>query len=201
MAAYGPTTENATGTYRTYAQQVLLFTARYTTTPIAGRPTKVWDGVTYWQKLNTAMAAVPGTSNHGLGLAIDFATNMENYNAFVAWLIVNAATYGYSAEAQSESWHWRYVAGDNVPPAVLAFEGTGPEIPPSTEDDDMNARLVKNPRYQNIWLVGSGPALALSPELYDSYKATVPLVVTDHAQLLDSLLLQSGMSTADLVPV
>jgi hypothetical protein len=97
----------------------------------------VWDGVTYWQKPNTAMAAVPGTSNHGLGLAIDFATNMENYNAFVAWLIANAATYGYSAESQSESWHWRYVAGDNVPPAVLAFEGPTPE----TEDEDMRERI------------------------------------------------------------
>jgi hypothetical protein len=152
IAAYEPTTEDATGTYRTYTQQVLLFTARYTTTPIAGRPTKIWDGVTYWQKPNTAMAAVPGTSNHGLGLAIDFSTGMARYNEFVAWLIINAATYGYSAEAQSESWHWRYVAGDNVPPAVLAFEKPTPPLPPPSSEDDMYLATLSN---GDIVVVGS----------------------------------------------
>lgn len=139
MAAYPPLTENASGTYRTLAQQVLLFEARYQTSPIPGRPTKVWNGVTWWQKPNTAMAAVPGTSNHGLGLAIDFSTDMDGYNAFVAWLIVNAIRFGYSAETQSESWHWRYVAGDDVPQAVLDFEGATPE--PPDEESDMSKRI------------------------------------------------------------
>jgi LAS superfamily LD-carboxypeptidase LdcB len=67
------------------------------------------------------MAAAPGTSNHGWGLAVDFAeeldgdTQPESVSAkFVKWLIRNAATYGFSAEVQSEPWHWRYVAGDKL---------------------------------------------------------------------------------------
>lgn len=205
IAAYPPFTETSTGTYRTYAQQVTLFSQRYTTNRIPGRPTKVWNGQTWWQLPGVAMAAVPGTSNHGLGLAIDFAEQLDGDPApesisaeFVAWLCQNAATYGYSAETQSEAWHWRYVAGDQVPAAVIEFENNDPPL----EDDDMSAaRLVKHTRYQNIWLVGAGPALALSGELYASYKDTIPLITSDHPQLLESLLVQSGLQLGDLVPV
>lgn len=123
LAAWGKEA-GATGTYRTYAQQVMLFKERYQTVMIPGQPSKVWNGVTYWQKPHVATAAVPGTSNHGLGLAIDFATNTVGYLNFVNWLIANAITYGYSAETQSENWHWRYVTGDNIPEAVLKFEKT-----------------------------------------------------------------------------
>ena len=54
---------DATGTYRSYEQQVALFTQRYQPTPIAGRRTKTWDGVRYWQKPGVAMAGTPGTSS------------------------------------------------------------------------------------------------------------------------------------------
>jgi LAS superfamily LD-carboxypeptidase LdcB len=119
----------STGTYRSYDQQVALFLARYSKTEIQGRPTKKWNGTTYWQRPKTAMAAVPGTSNHGLGLAIDFAEERDGKpgvesvsDRFVRWLLKNAATYGFSAELQSEPWHWRYVAGDKIPAAVLEYE-------------------------------------------------------------------------------
>lgn len=119
----------STGTYRSYEQQVALFLARYSKTRIVGRPTKKWNGVTYWQRPKTAMAAVPGTSNHGLGLAIDFAEERDGKppvepvsDRFVRWLVKNAKTYGFSAELQSEPWHWRYVAGDKIPQAVLYYE-------------------------------------------------------------------------------
>jgi LAS superfamily LD-carboxypeptidase LdcB len=121
----------ATGTYRTYAQQESLFRSRYTVEILKGRPTKRWEGQTWYQLPKTAMAAVPGTSNHGWGLAVDFAEELDGDAApesvspkFVKWLIKNAATYGFSAELQSEPWHWRYVAGDNIPAAVLAWEET-----------------------------------------------------------------------------
>ena len=111
----------ATGTYRTFAQQEALFLSRYTTSKLDGRPTRKWGNVTYWQKPKTAMAAAPGTSNHGWGLAVDFAEELDGdtqpesvSSKFVKWLIRNAATYGFSAEVQSEPWHWRYVAGDKV---------------------------------------------------------------------------------------
>lgn len=116
------------GAYRTLKQQEQLFLARYTTKELKGRPTKKWNGVTYWQLPKTAMAAVPGTSNHGWGLAIDLAEKVNGKTVSISprsvkWLIKHAATYGFSAELQSEPWHWRFVAG-TVPAAVLAWEAS-----------------------------------------------------------------------------
>ena len=117
------------GAYRDYQGQVRLFTARYTTKKLPGRPSKVWNGVRYWQRPGTAVAAVPGTSNHGWGLALDIAEERNGQpgvdsisTKFVQWLIKNAKSYGFSAELQSEPWHWRYVAGDKIPRAVLKYE-------------------------------------------------------------------------------
>jgi LAS superfamily LD-carboxypeptidase LdcB len=122
----------ATGTYRSLAQQEALFRSRYTTTFLPGRPRKVWQGKTWWQLPRTAMAARPGTSNHGLGLAVDFAEERDGdpqvesvSPAFVKWLDGNANRFGFFREFSSgaEPWHWRYVAGDDIPPAVLSFPG------------------------------------------------------------------------------
>lgn len=145
------------GHYRTYQQQLDLFLSRYreassaewSATPSQHR--KRWDdavkqgyGSVYWVKklINgryPATASTPGNSNHGLGLAIDLA---EEYDAdsspdairsqWVQWLVNNAHRYGYSAELQSEPWHWRYVTGDAIPAATLAYEaggGTSPSQP------------------------------------------------------------------------
>jgi len=70
------------------------------------------------------------------------------------------------------------------------------------EADDMStARMVRENGYLNVWLVGSGPALHLSPEVAESYKAEgVQMIVQTHPQLLKAMLAQSGMTEADLVP-
>lgn len=60
------------------------------------------------------------------------------------------------------------------------------------------ARCYRDSRYQNIWLVGHGSALALSGELFASY-ADFPLVVGTHDQMLKCLLHQSGLDYSDLV--
>ena len=117
------------GAYRTLKGQTDLFLSRYTTKELPGRPTKKWNGVTYWQLPKTAMAATPGTSNHGWGLAIDLAEKINGKAASISprsvkWLIKHAAQYGFGAEAQSEPWHWRYYAGDKTPEAVLAYEAS-----------------------------------------------------------------------------
>ena len=56
-------------------------------------------------------AAIPGTSNHGYGLAVDFATSglrrIRPGDQLYDWLAVNARTYGFKRIA-SESWHWEY---------------------------------------------------------------------------------------------
>lgn len=135
------------GAYRPYEAQVALFHERYTRTPLEGRPTKTWNNVKYWQKPKTAMAGVPGTSNHGWGLALDIAEERNGKpgvdsigDKFIKWLIKNAATYGFSAEDQSEPWHWRYVAGDKTPAAVLAYEqGQSPVTPPPAPQPEVPA--------------------------------------------------------------
>jgi len=38
-------------------------------------------------------------------------------------MLANVEQYGFSWELQAEPWHIRYVAGDDLPVAVLAYEG------------------------------------------------------------------------------
>lgn len=120
---------SAADSYRKYSIQEAIFRDRYTTTYLAGRPYKYWNGRRWYQKPNTAVAAVPGTSNHGWGLANDFGEERDGDagtepldDATLNWLINNEERFGFSHELQSEPWHIRYFAGDKVPQAVLDYE-------------------------------------------------------------------------------
>jgi cell wall-associated NlpC family hydrolase len=81
-----------TDSYRTYAGQVRL----------------------YGQK--PALAAVPGTSNHGWGLAVDLCGGIERFGtAQYNWLKVNSARFGFlhpdwaePGNGREEPWHWEY---------------------------------------------------------------------------------------------
>lgn len=152
------------GTYRTYGEQVALFRQRYTTTIRPMAPSKVWAGVRYWQLPNTAMAAVPGTSNHGLGLAVDTAIgsgpgNVTGIGPRLDWMLATAPQFGWSWETQSEGWHIRYIGGDTPPPAVLLYEaslGIQPTVPssspattpetttPAPTEDDMTIQILRS---------------------------------------------------------
>ena len=146
-----PLTYTFGGCYRTYSQQERLFLQRYTTHELSGRPTKRWNGTTYWLKPGMAGAAVPGTSNHGLGLAVDTASGSSPREAKAigghpqfGWLVANVARFGFSYEDQSENWHIRYVAGDDIPAAVLAFENPFTP-PPIHEGSDFTMKIVNPP--------------------------------------------------------
>ena len=61
---------------------------------------------------NQGPAAIPGTSNHGFGLAVDFATpglkRIKPGDKLYDWLIAgNGAKFGFK-RIQSETWHWEY---------------------------------------------------------------------------------------------
>jgi cell wall-associated NlpC family hydrolase len=81
-----------TDSYRTYAGQVRL----------------------YGQK--PALAAVPGTSNHGWGLAVDLCGGIESFGtAPYAWMVANAGRFGFlhptwadPGNGREEPWHWEY---------------------------------------------------------------------------------------------
>jgi hypothetical protein len=136
--------------YRIYEIQERIFRDRYTTTYLPGRPYKVWNGRRWYQKPGTAVAAVPGTSNHGWASAVDAGEERDSDRSAesfddptLRWLIANEQTYGFSHEIQSEPWHLRYFAGDNIPPAVIAYERS---IAPEESDDmtpEQDARLKR----------------------------------------------------------
>lgn len=81
--------------YRTYAQQVA---------------TKAAKG---------HMAATPGQSNHGLGLAVDLGGGINSFNSKeYAWMMKNAPQFGWvnpswaqQSGSKPEAWHWEFVGG------------------------------------------------------------------------------------------
>jgi hypothetical protein len=95
--------------YRSYAQQVELYNAYLNGTG--------------------NLAAVPGTSNHGWGTAVDLAT--YDMRSMVDRI---GAKYGYAkswSDAQSEWWHIVYQAGHYSGP------DPGPDGQPDLESDDV----------------------------------------------------------------
>lgn len=94
--------------YRSYDRQVELFTARYVPYDTGSGERVMWNGQPWWKLVGAVTAAVPAQSNHGYGLAVD----LMRTDAQVAWLCEHAADFGWSAELESEPWHWRRFAGD-----------------------------------------------------------------------------------------
>lgn len=102
---------------RPLSVQKAIFFDRYTTTVLPGRPRKWYNGQWWYQKPGTAMAATPGTSNHGKGLAVDFA-NLGGFGGVgYAWMKKNAGQFGWNNDTGSrinEPWHWEYVAAKDL---------------------------------------------------------------------------------------
>ncbi len=53
---------------------------------------------------NGGLAASPGSSNHGWGLAIDVDVDARGQ----AWLAENGSRYGFVEDTPREPWHWGY---------------------------------------------------------------------------------------------
>lgn len=64
------------------------------------------------------LAAAPGTSQHGWGLAADLGLD----SAGLAWMRTNATRFGFAQTTPRESWHWEYTPS---PSARLFVQGTG----------------------------------------------------------------------------
>lgn len=81
--------------YRTYAGQVAAFAAK------------------------PNLAAKPGTSNHGLGLAVDLGGGINRFGTSqYKWMMDNAPKYGWvnpswaaQGGSKPEPWHWEFVGG------------------------------------------------------------------------------------------
>ena len=113
-------------TYRSLETQEYGFYQRHTDTPnkkLRKQKPRIYKGKAWYLKKGMAPMAVPGTSNHNLGIAIDIA---HASGARLAWLLKNEQRFGFSHELQSEPWHVRYVAGDAIPEAVKSWLATRP---------------------------------------------------------------------------
>lgn len=87
-----------------------------------GRNLDVTDGYrSYGEQVSVAasrgrLAAVPGTSNHGLGQAVDLSGGIQSFgSAEHRWMVAHAGKYGWKlpgwAQADGskpEAWHWEY---------------------------------------------------------------------------------------------
>lgn len=125
------------GTYRSYERQERMFVDRYSPKPTTRIPvvTRTWNGHRWYLKRGNAPSAAPGTSNHGWGLAIDIAGASGSR---LAWMMGShpffspVLKYGFSWEVESgrnaESWHIRYVCGDNPPAAVTLAVQAFPDL-------------------------------------------------------------------------
>lgn len=99
-----------TDSYRPYHVQEAIFRRRYR--PGSGFDTRTWNGVA-WYRVTGAAAAVPGTSNHGLGLAVDCADLAESgfYGRRYLQLVGMAPEYGWTnneGRKVNEAWHLVY---------------------------------------------------------------------------------------------
>ena len=116
-------TLRTTGRYRPLARQQALFAERYKSGSAnnVGCGSKVYQGKTWYLQRSVkggclAMAAAPGTSNHGWGIADDFSEWDEGDPSFgssldqvdLQWLADNARDFFFALDVRSEAWHWHW---------------------------------------------------------------------------------------------
>jgi hypothetical protein len=201
--ATGVDVVSGTSTYRSFERQLAAFDGtnpakrtdtdgRYIPKPLWGTfPSGALDSddersfkdLRWRRRKETAESAVPGTSNHGLGLAVDFDNGQMD--RMLDWLLANAARFGFDKENPKERWHWRYHAGDTLPAdAQKPVPTIKPPAPPPEEEDmrivDINpdsqqfARVVVSDRVR--WV--RGPASTAFEKL------NVPRFVVEKAELI-----------------
>ena len=77
---------SVTDSYRSYNQQVEL-------------------AATKGLFANGGLGAVPGTSNHGWGLAVDIDVRSPKT---MAWVNANGHRFGFAQASSREPWHWEF---------------------------------------------------------------------------------------------
>ena len=86
--------------------------------------------VALYEELGPGVAAVPGTSNHGWGIAVDLGCGVGIFgNARHVWFATVAPKYGFSqpewaliGSTRAEAWHWQFFGADL--PAYLTTTAT-----------------------------------------------------------------------------
>lgn len=86
---------------------------------------RTYDEQVYFWNNQPPLAAQPGTSNHGWGIAVDLAEPWMR-----SWIDENGSKYGWrKTEAFSEWWHVNYVGGVSFPTFKTLRHGMrGPRV-------------------------------------------------------------------------
>lgn len=116
--------------------QVATFLRRYQRTYIQYSPgrvdRRVWNGVPYWRKPGEAAAAVPGTSNHGWGVAVDVAGLGDFGSPRHQQFATVAGPLGWSdveGRAVDEPWHWTKSSASFASNPTQGISGSVPVVP------------------------------------------------------------------------
>jgi len=126
-------------------QLAAAFRARF------GRPLYVSDAYRTFEQQQVlkiqkgSFAATPGTSNHGLGVALDLASNINvDGSAEHRWMEANGPTFGWinpawavdfnPANGEHEPWHWEFYPELYILPAPVTAKFT---LAPLAPEDDM----------------------------------------------------------------
>ena len=120
------------GDYRPFDRQLAMFNDRYALKDLKRKPqvTRKYLNKTWYLKPGKAPSGVPGTSNHGFGLAIDLGYDKKGALVSMGgkcldWMCENAPKYGFYLQGSDpknpefEPWHWQYVCGDKPPAKVI----------------------------------------------------------------------------------
>lgn len=135
------------GDYRDFEGQKRMFLDRYDDEPTGRKPqvTRQYEGKIWYLKQGKSPSGTPGTSNHGLGLAIDLGAELKgklvslsSHPKAAAWICENGPKYGFFLQGNDpkspefELWHWQWVWADKIPADIEARLGgvTTPKVDP-----------------------------------------------------------------------
>jgi N-acetylmuramoyl-L-alanine amidase len=200
---------------------VIVCAAGATNTNGKGGPVTLSHGVIALDQMNTAAISIEAV-NSGVGEPWP----VEQIDAYFAINNALAAAYGLDPAdlCTHAGWCEPSCPGRKIDPAT-ASAVQGPWQPASinlngtwsqddvraeararaaitVEDDDMQAATLWRPQgYLNVFLIGAGSTVTVSPAVLDSLQARgVPLVVEAHAEMLEVCLYQTGLTMSDLTP-
>jgi hypothetical protein len=141
-----------------------------------------------WQQYRYAhrppAASYPGTSNHGLGQAIDIG----NYYRYSHTTLVRVGRqYGFVFDTGSEPWHIKYVGSPNYYP--LAATGTGNLTRNISEGIDMDI----------MWMVNttSRSGVYKNGDFYSEKTLGAPLVKVGNAEYQARAQILRGLGVSD----
>ncbi|GGH34265.1 M15 family metallopeptidase [Microbacterium album] len=149
--------------YRSYADQEAIFRERYR----AGAHSpygdyRWWNGVRWGRVSGEGTVAVPGTSNHQSGHALDVRDSGRDAGVTVAgnarsnWIRQNARDHGFDPAGYgfAEPWHIEYTGDPWAAPAAVASVQTATAAF-SEEDPDMPIH-IRRERDGHTWTVVPG---------------------------------------------